>query len=188
MKKVFFDLGPGVLRSEAWRNDMWGSYKIIGVEADPTRYAKLKDVFPGTLLNIAVSDQIGEISGVLHPTSGFIVGGYPGYKDNITIKTVTLDSLDQEYGPFNEVAIWADIEGSELRMLYGATEVLKKTNWINIELHTAPKTDEWARSHDVFTFLTNLGFKPNILERPQTLLDSNYDILFTRCYETNNDE
>lgn len=180
MRKAFFDLGPGVLNSEAWRKDLWAGFEIFGLEPDPTRYEKLKETFPGTLLNIAVSDVEGEMKGILHDTSGFIAGGYPGYTKEIVVKTTTLDALDEKYGPFDEIAIWADIEGSELKMLKGATEVLKKTNWITVELHTGPKTAEWCRSYDVFEFLQKRDFKPDKRERPQTEHDSCYDVLFTK--------
>ncbi|HCR36450.1 TPA: hypothetical protein DIU22_05440 [Candidatus Woesebacteria bacterium] len=180
IKKAFFDLGPGILHSEAWRKDLWEGYEIIGLEPDPTRYNILKDSYPGILLNLAVSNEIGQIKGIFHSTSGFIVYGYPGYSETVTISAVTLDWLDKEYGPFDEIAIWADIEGSELNMLKGATEVLKKTNWINVELHTGPKTEHWARSYDVYAFLEKLGFVTLTKEKPQTLHDSCYDATFTR--------
>lgn len=180
MKKAFFDIGPGVVNSEAWRKDLWDGYTILGFEPDPTRYKKLEKVFPGTLVNIAVSDKIGEITGILHDTSGFIAGGYPGFTEEVKIKTTTLDEIDKTFGPFDEIAIWADIEGSELKMLKGATKVLKKTTWINVELHTGPKTTEWARSYDVFAFLKKNGFVPKTPERPQTTHDSSYDVIFTR--------
>lgn len=182
MKKAFFDLGPGVLNSEAWRKDLWEGFEIIGLEPDPIRYDTLKKTFPGKLLNLAVADKAGELKGIIHDTSGFIAGGYPGYDSSkeLVVKTVTLDWLDKTYGPFDEIAIWADIEGSELKMLKGATEVLKKVKWINVELHTGPKTEEWCKSYDVFNFLTELGFKPDREEKPQTVHDSCYDVLFTK--------
>jgi FkbM family methyltransferase len=180
MKKLFLDCGPGVKNAEYTRKDMWEGYTIIGLEPDPIRYKNIKDEFPGILLNLAVSDQEGEINGILHPTSGFIAGGYPGCDNYITVKAVTLDSIYEEYGPFSSVAIWADIEGSELKMLQGATEVLKKTDWITVELHTHPKTEEWCKSKDVYDFLENLGFTTNTKMKPETEHDSCYDATFVR--------
>lgn len=180
MKKVFYDLGPGVLNSEAWRKDLWDGYTIIGLEPDPVRYETLKPTYPGILLNLAVADKHGEITGIIHDTSGFIASGYPGYSKTVFVKAVTLDEIDAQYGPFDEIAIWADIEGSELKMLKGATEVLKKTNLITLECHTGPRTDEWAKSTDIFNFLYALGFKSNCEEKLITLDDSSYDITFTK--------
>jgi len=180
MKKAFFDLGPGVLNSEAWRKDMWEGYTIIGVEPDAERYKKIKDSYPGILLPLAVSDTLGTLKFVKHPTSGYIAHAYPGLDEIVEVETITLDWLDEKYGPFDEIAIWADIEGSELAMLKGATEVLKKVKWINVELHTGPKTEQWCKSYDVFKFLTDLGFVPSSPEKPQTSHDSCYDVIFTR--------
>jgi len=158
-KKVLFDCGPGVLRSEAWRKDLWDGYTIIGVEPDPERYAILKPTFPGILLNLAVSNKAGKMSFVSHPTSGYIADSYPELTELHEVESITLDELDLKYGPFDEIAIWADIEGSELKMLQGATKVLKKTNWITVECHTGPKTKTWARSGEVYSFLEKLYFK-----------------------------
>ena len=180
MKKLFIDCGVGVPHSESWRKDMWDGYTIIGLEPDPVRYNNLKDIFPGILLNVAASDKNEEISGIYHNTSGFIAGGYPGYDEFHTVKAVTLDSIYKEYGPFDKCSIWADIEGSELRMLKGATEVLKKTDWITVELHTHPKTEEWCKSKDVYDFLENLGFTTNTKMKPETEHDSCYDATFVR--------
>jgi len=179
MKKAFFDLGPGVLGSEAW-DRKWKDYTIIGLEPDPERYATLKETYPGTLLPFAVSDKNGTLEFVKHPTSGYIAHEYPGLDEKFEVETITLDFLDKTYGPFDEIAIWADIEGSELAMLTGATDVLKKVNWITVELHTGPKTKYWCKSYDVFNFLMELGFTPSSQERPQTSEDSCYDIIFTR--------
>jgi len=180
MKKAFFDLGPGVLNSEAWSTDLWQDYTVIGLEPDPTRYTTLKETYPGMLLNLAVSDKPGKITGIIHDTSGFIMGGYPGYDKKTMVDAVTLDSIFEKYGPFDEVTIWADIEGSELRMLHGATETLKHTKMITVELHTGPKTTQWCKSYEVFKFLTELGFVSDISERPQTEVDDNYDVIFTK--------
>ena len=168
------------MHSEAFRKDLWDGYDIIGLEPDPFRYENLKVSFPGTLLNLAVSDKEQEIYGIIHDTSGFIAGGYPGYTETTMVKAVTLDSVYEKYGPAEKIAIWADIEGSELKMLMGATEVLKKTEWITVELHTHPKNNQWCNSHDVYTFLENLGFTTDTKEQSQTEHDSCYDATFTR--------
>jgi len=180
MKKIFFDLGPGKKFSESYNKDLWEGYEIIGLEPDATRYANLKDSFPGILLNLAVSDKNQEIFGIIHDTSGFIAGGYPGYTETTMVNAVTLDSVYEKYGPADEIIIWADIEGSELKMLRGATEVLKKTKKIIVELHTCPKTTEWCNSTDVYNYLINLGFVPDRKEKPQTEIDSCYDATFIR--------
>ncbi len=181
MKKLFLDCGPGIVGAEYARKDLWDGYTIIGLEPDPVRYKNLKDSFPGILLNVAISDKIGTLKFVAHPTSGYIAGGYPGLDEFFEVETVTADYIDEKYGPFEKISIWADIEGSELKMLKGATEVLKKTDWINVELHTHPQTNEWCDSSDVYKFLENIGFKTETKEKPYTPYhDSCYDALFIK--------
>jgi FkbM family methyltransferase len=179
MKKAFFDIGPGVLNSEAWQ-EKWKDYQIIGVEPDPERYATLEKTYPGILLNCAISDKEEILEFVKHPTSGYIAYSYPNLIEKHTVAALTIDMLDEKYGPFDEIAIWADIEGSELRMLQGASKTLDKVTSVLVELHTCPQTDNWCSSSEVYDFLIAHGFKATSPERQRTEIDSNYDVLFVK--------
>lgn len=59
-KKLFIDVGPGTKNSEAWHMVEKG-FTIIGLESGTDRYKRLKDVYPGELLNVVVTDRDGEI-------------------------------------------------------------------------------------------------------------------------------
>lgn len=179
MRKAFFDIGPGVLNSEAWSSE-WDGWQTIGVEADPKRFLELRNEFPGILLNYAVDETDGAfLQGQIHPTSGFIAGGHPGAEGEIKVKTITLDSLDELFGGFDEIAIWADIEGSELRMLKGAEKVLEKTNWIRVEVRENPTegTSGWATAEQVYNFLTEKGFKT---KTPRRSIKGHHDVIFKK--------
>ena len=61
------------------------------------------------------------------------------------VQARSLDSIDQQYGPFREAALWMDVEGSERRVLRGAKRLLEDgvITSVNIEMrpHLAEEFD-----------------------------------------------
>lgn len=55
---------------------------------------------------------------------------------NEHVMTVTLDWLDEQYGSFEDAVVWLDIEGSELKALQGASNLIASGRVIlwNIEM------------------------------------------------------
>jgi len=99
-------------------------------------------------------------------------------------KAIKLDSL--EWRAFDEIHIWADIEGAELLMLKGATEMLSsgKVKWINLEVRkNAPKvresilTEGWCTAKQVYEFLNKYGFKP-IVKLDRLHAKGHRDVIF----------
>ena len=166
-KKLFIDAGVGTPGSEAWSIEK--DFTIIGFEPDTNRYNNLKDVYPGKLLNVAVSDKDGEIDCWESPKWGMMVFDHNSFlpvKENfkkVKKETIKIDSLDWE--EFDEIHIWADIEGSELLMLKGATEMLSsgKVEWINLEIRVYALTKGWPTAVQIYEFLERYGFKPDVL-------------------------
>ena len=133
---LFIDLGPGHLGSEAWVcREMRPDCRIIGLEPSPSRFDNLAPTYPGELLSRAISDHSGIVAGFIGkpvypaPLSDFklVVEDTDNHirKYNATDMTCSsVDSLVEEFGPVRKVVVWADIEGSELAMLNGATRSL----------------------------------------------------------------
>ena len=161
--KVFLDVGVGVQNSEAWQaKKAWKDVRIIGFESDAQRYKKLKG-FPGKLMNCAVGtkDEIEidmcRIDGMSH------MFPRPKQKDKGTRVVVTqrsLDSIENEFGPFENVFIWADIEGAELEMLRGSVGLLEsdKVVGLNLELWKHLQVENWCVDTEVKEFLSRYGF------------------------------
>lgn len=167
VKKLFIDAGVGTPKSEAWGREK--DFTIIGFEPGADRYNSLKDVYPGKLLNVAVSDKDGEIDCWESPKWGMMLFDHNIFlpvKENfkrVKKKTIKIDNLD--WRGFDEIHIWADIEGSELLMLKGATEMLSsgKVKWINLEIRVYALTKDWPTAVQIYGFLDKYGFKSNIL-------------------------
>lgn len=174
--KCFIDCGPGIINSEAWHiKKLWPKCAIIGIEACPNRYKKIKRKYPGILINKALDSKISE-------EYGYVGGSYNQFcfgleKEDkrrgitkyakIRVKTITLDYIEQKYGPFDTIFIWADIEGAELRMLRGAERILssKKIIGLNLELWPRNARKIWdyytgirCTAIEVIKYLKSFGF------------------------------
>jgi hypothetical protein len=77
-----------------------------------------------------------------------------------TVAGQSLDALSHQYGPFEKAVIWADIEGAELRMLQGATELLSSGNVLalNLEVRPTPYAQGWCVEAEVDQFLASYGY------------------------------
>ena len=167
INKLFIDVGVGYINSEAWGREK--DFTIIGLEPSIHRYNNLKDSYPGKLLNMAASDKDGEINcweNLENPKDGICLFDNESIKTDKNFKivkkdTIKIDSL--EWKDFDEIHIWADIEGAELLMLKGATEMLSsgKVKWINLEIRKNAPAKGWATAEQVYGFLDKCRFEPN---------------------------
>lgn len=165
-KKLFIDVGVGKLNTEAWGREK--DFTIVGLEPGTGRYNNVKDAYPGKLLNMVALDKNGEIECWEDPKWGIMLFMCEEDMDKnfkkVRKKAIKLDSLD--WKNFEEIHIWADIEGSELLMLKGASAMLSsgKVKWINLEIRkVAPIGAEgWATAKQVYGFLDKHGFKPEV--------------------------
>ena len=183
-RKVFIDLGPGDLNSEAW-DKKWSDFEIIGIEADINRFKTLRNEYPGLLLNYAIWDKDNVfLNGELNTNSGFIANGYDNTEEQVKVKTITIDTIDRLFGSFDEIYIWADIEGSELKMLQGATHSMHKIKWLNLEVRQRTATPTWCKASDVYSFLEKYDFCGNVYLAVLALTTSHQyhrNVIFTKC-------
>ena len=167
--KTLYDIGVGSINSEAWKfKARYPDIQIIGLEPHPTRYNKLKYVYPGILLNKAVAEKDGILKGYEGYEKADDFVRYPRkeemkYYRKFEIEAITLDTLDKEFGHPPEIFIWADIEGSELDILKGAKKLLSsgRVVAINLELSWVSPTEGWCKAKDVINFLDKYNFRPN---------------------------
>ena len=165
---VLLDLGVGHTNSEAWVcRKRFPNCRIIGVEPHVGRYRNVVAKYPGTLLNLAVGSQAGVLHGYLgkpkYPAghSNFKLAVEAGSEQHYVkheVPCTCVDALDQEYGPFKNMLIWADIEGSELVMLQGATTALTtgRIVLLNLELLTLVG---WCQPSEVRAFLAQYDYR-----------------------------
>lgn len=178
---VFLDIGVGVKNSEAWRaRKAWPKARIIGFEPNANRYKSLNKVFPGELIQCAVGcvDESVEMCQIDGMSVRFPRTHQRG--KNVTTRSRSLDSLDKELGPFKNVFIWADTEGSELEILKGSVGLLEsgRVVGLNLELWKKLQVKNWCLDSQVKEFLVNYGFvHTHDWPGPKT---NHYDAIFTK--------
>lgn len=175
----FIDIGVGKLGSEAWLiKKYWPNCTIVGFEPSKQRYSYLKDSYPGLLINEAVSDS-------------FYVTGYDGIdfvlncrKDErqlyspVTIGSTTIDQILSRC-QVPKAVVWADVEGSELKVLEGAKMSLcfNRIKALNLELNKNRVADGWCTADEVIDFLAQYKYYP-ITTIPEKF--DHIDIIFTK--------
>lgn len=72
-----------------------------------------------------------------------------------THQITKLNSWSKQFGIQNIDFIWADIQGAELDMILGASEILNTVKFINVECHNPPLYEDDANINDIKSELKN---------------------------------
>lgn len=100
------------------------------------------------------------------------------------VKAVTLDDLYREQGVKGATLIKIDVQGAELDVLQGASEVLKNTEYIILEATLFKFFDRAPQFSDIIFFMKERGFVVyDILDYGYRLLDgamSQVDLVFVK--------
>lgn len=149
-----------------------------------------------TVRRCAVGDRDGEIeinvSG--HPTSSSVlpiaaahVDACPdsGYVSVQKVPLVRLDSLlGKDVDPTRRVYLKADVQGFEMHVLAGATDLLKQVRAVELELSTVTLYDGGCRYDEVINRMESLGFGlvsfEDTMREPGTGLLLQLDAIFVR--------
>lgn len=159
---VMFDVGVADVNTEAWwAKEFWQDIPIFGFEPCDTKWRYLHS-YPGELNKMAVTDSVGVFHGYMN-NHDFKIKAEEDEKDpyrKVTMESTTIDELDSIHGPFNNIFIWADIEGGELTLLRGAKKVLSegRVSAINIEMWPVPPIDGWPTPEETIDYLKGFGY------------------------------
>ena len=143
--KTFIDVGAhiGSIISSVAHND--SSITIVAVEAIPQKVRKLRQKFPLVEFHgCAVGESSGEVSFFINnDQSGCSSMGTPtdSNKDSISEIKVPLNRLDELVSSDKVDVIKIDVEGAELGVLRGASELLKKSR-PTIMFESGPEMDD----------------------------------------------
>lgn len=145
----------------AWFLEIFENPQIYCFEPEPRAIRKFKSRLAGhpniSLHEIALSDRDGQA--VFHQSSGYrndkqtdrmpqewdlsgsirqpkkhlVVHPWVEYRQQITIETSTLDTWCHEHGISDIDFIWMDVQGAEIDVFRGGSDMLKKTRFIYTE-------------------------------------------------------
>jgi FkbM family methyltransferase len=184
--KTFIDVGAGEIYSEAWEVvNTHPLCKIIGFEPQPARFETLKKYkYPGILLPYVISDVNAIVEGYMGYPEGksdfwlFGENQDPAAYKKIQILSHTLDEVEKDFGPLDDIFIWADVEGSELSVLKGAQRLFdeNKIIGINVEVRKVALSPRACNENQIIEFLKKNNFKPI----PHSKGSSHYDIAFVK--------
>jgi FkbM family methyltransferase len=148
--------------------------RVIAIEAHPQTYTALEKNlsfnnfrYPVISINKAVSERADVIELYEHyDFKGAIFAGHSSIiqrfeqMDNNNIAKVTADALDNILSPYHGSisVLKMDIEGAEIMALKGATETLKRTGRIVIEVHKLEYIEL------IKEILINNGFSSHVLK------------------------
>lgn len=144
--------------------------KMLGIEPNPEFVKKIVEEigFPGTVVEAALWDRDGETLtlskpnhlgpscySVCRPKDAPDGEGNPNINTLCKVSTITLDTLDEQHGPFTNAALWLDIEYAEVKALLGAKKLLAsgRVKLLNIE------TFLQHQLKDVLDILYPLGYR-----------------------------
>jgi FkbM family methyltransferase len=165
----FIDVGVGHPNSESWWcSSEYPECKIIGFEPNISRFNKINQTYPGTIFNNCLGDKVGQVemfTGIPeYPNSNsdvklVVETGNESKYNKCKMDMFTLDYIDSTTeGLGDDIVLWADVEGSELIVLKGASSLMNqgRVKYVCVELLEiyTPKLKS-----EVVEFLTDRGFE-----------------------------
>lgn len=170
--RLVVDVGASLGQYTKCASEAMEGGRIVAVEADPIRHEELqrnatlwaqKSAVKIDCLFAAVSNQVGSVT--FHTTNSNVSGGLFPHKvkqevqwQEIEVPAVTLDTLFPNETPD---FLKADIEGAELRMLQGATRILRERKTIFLlELHGWEDPESGMPNVTVTSLMRSYGYWP----------------------------
>lgn len=159
---------------------------ITAFEANPHNYKRFKDSIEGDGINLIHSavantnkpltfkiqngrEEAGNNS--LLRRRRLVQGGYT----EVSVNCSTLDEYNNEH--IESVGLWIDAEGVGHEVLEGAQSILKKTNFVFIEVEEIRYWKNQKLDSDVISFMKSKGFEPIARDRE---FRHQYNIIFEK--------
>ena len=165
------------------------SVDITGLEAVPSTYRKIRDSFPGVLINVGVGDceeSRKVYSKKRHADASSIFDREDVKTSSSDVDFSTLDILFRpeieyfrNFGGRESSLLWLDCEGSELKALQGGLEFLHLVDMINVEMTGKPRMEGFPSPLEIHKFLSLSGFYP-VWNHTNRCCIGQYDCIYIR--------
>ncbi len=159
---VFFEPNPALFNSLDERTKSIDNYNCFNLAVgDFNGMAKL---------NVASND--GQSSSFLQPKQLRRSNPEIEYIEEVQVTIRTLDSILGASAKYESIVI--DVEGYELKVLFGAKETLKNVKYLFIEVHRSETYQDCTRVEEIDFFLKEFGFDRALTRWWQTWGDAFY--------------
>jgi FkbM family methyltransferase len=163
---------------------VWGEdgFTLEGFEPHPVVAAALAKTYPGTLHQVALSNEIGirTLYAKQRHKDGSSLFAFP--EDyNTTAYQVRVSTLDAMYpnGPGNAALLWVDTEGNELNVLRGGDNFLTGVDVVNLEMTGRPPCQNWCGTLELHQLMLGFGFY-RLWVHTSRFTAGQYDALYVR--------
>lgn len=161
---ALYDIGVGPKTEWQTLGRIYKQMQLFGCEPDAQQFRELSEVFPGSLLRVAIAETEG--TATLHIPNNdrkccsLIATPYSDHTQ--TVNTITLDQFDEWAGRQHRILLWIDIEGFELAAFRSGPNLFAsgRVRWINLEERRAGHLpgNGWCAPEDTHAFLTENGY------------------------------
>lgn len=132
------------------------------------------------LYPFAVSDKPGPIKFYMSDEAPMQSSTFRPSGNYTERNAVTIDQIDDWAQQPEDIILWLDIEGSELKALLGAQRLLtsKRVLAINTEVWYDPPYEGWPTFHDLVNYLKPHGY---LLRAEYAQHQTHCDVIFLRA-------
>lgn len=161
--KKILDIGANIGTFASFCHNLWNDSEILMIEGNDNCEKFLKNL-PFKYEIALLSNEIKEVVFYINRNNNICTGS-SYYKElthhynnpiKINKKTTTLDNILNKNEVFDLVKI--DTQGSELDIIQGGEEIIKKSKYIILELSLKQYNENSPLFDDVVLYMKNLGF------------------------------
>lgn len=152
--------GPADANEAYWAKEMYPHIHVIAVE--PVQESidfQRENGFPtdGILIKAGLSDTVGvtTINVPEDKRGASCLSNRPGIPQ--TIEVMTIDHINEMFGPIRNAILWLDIEGYEYKALLGATNLFSSGEVTLVNVEILERLTEHTKS--IETFFEGFGFR-----------------------------
>jgi len=188
--QVIYDIGSAVLHWERHARRIWRDSKIYCFDA----FSPLEELYQKTNINynMCCLSNVNDLE-VKFYQNDFLFGGNSIFKEKndkvfppenfIVKKTITLDNLVESKNiPYPDL-IKMDVQGNELNVIKGATNVLKCCSYLILELQEVEYNENAPMKDAVIEYLKSIGFVIFCEKFSKNIADA--DFCFVNALRTN---
>jgi len=163
------DVGANIGQFAYMSHTVWPRLPIYSFEPDKECFGQLQQTFtrfeiPGTCFQVAINDYAGESQFYVYDNkvNNSFLQRYDrtiASESCVTVSCATLDGLQEELSAVKSPMLKIDVQGSELSVLRGATSLLKRCKYVQIEVSLQHAYQGNAHIADVFAAMRDHGFR-----------------------------